>query len=339
MATPAKPEKNSITIEELSALNDEIIALVKAGVPLHHGLDLLGADLPGRLGKFTSRVAEELKLGRSLTEALENSGDGVPAVYLAVVNAGLRSGHLASALQGLSTTARQVAEIRRVTGAALIYPVVVVLLAWTFFCMLATKLPWLTNIGENLALWGFLVPVVFVSGLILWWILSARATSLNKQSSQFLFGWVPALGGLSYYGRAATFAEVLALLIEHEVPLGESLRLATDASGSPQLRQAGNQLAESFEKGAEPATIDQQIGELPSLVGWLIQMQTNATSLAQGIRHVAASYRRRAEISADWARFYLPVFLTLGLGGLATATYAAVVLVPWFQSLHELAMP
>ena len=53
---------SAITLEELTALNDEIAALVRVGVPLEDGLSRLGEDLPGRLGQLASRLADQLQL-------------------------------------------------------------------------------------------------------------------------------------------------------------------------------------------------------------------------------------------------------------------------------------
>ena len=39
-----------VSLDDLIALNDEIIALIRAGVPLERGLAGLADDLPGRLG-------------------------------------------------------------------------------------------------------------------------------------------------------------------------------------------------------------------------------------------------------------------------------------------------
>ena len=52
MTSPSS--KPVITLDQLVALNDEIAALVRAGVPLDRGLRSLGEDLPGRLGRFAS---------------------------------------------------------------------------------------------------------------------------------------------------------------------------------------------------------------------------------------------------------------------------------------------
>ena len=47
----------SITIDQLLALNEEIAALVRAGVPLERGLVVAGRDLRGRLGRIATALS------------------------------------------------------------------------------------------------------------------------------------------------------------------------------------------------------------------------------------------------------------------------------------------
>ena len=68
MTSPSS--KPVITLDQLVALNDEIAALVRAGVPLDRGLRSLGEDLPGRLGRFARQLSERIARGESLTDAL-----------------------------------------------------------------------------------------------------------------------------------------------------------------------------------------------------------------------------------------------------------------------------
>ena len=77
-----------ITIDELAALNDEIAALVRAGVPLDRGLLQAGSELPGGLKRITQALGERLSRGETLTEALEAESQSTPPLYRAVVEAG-----------------------------------------------------------------------------------------------------------------------------------------------------------------------------------------------------------------------------------------------------------
>ena len=60
-----------VTIDQLTALNEEIVALVRAGAPLERGLLNAGEDLPGRLGAVTKVLASRLERGEDLSSALE----------------------------------------------------------------------------------------------------------------------------------------------------------------------------------------------------------------------------------------------------------------------------
>ena len=105
------------SLEDLIALNDEIAALARAGMPLERGLLDLGRDVPGRLGAMTTALGERMSRGEGLAEAIAAQGDRLPPMYRAVVEAGIRSGRLPVALEGLAGVARRVVETRRVGGA------------------------------------------------------------------------------------------------------------------------------------------------------------------------------------------------------------------------------
>ena len=78
----------SITIEQLLALNEEIRALVRAGVPLERGLSVAARELRGKLGKITRALGDRLARGESLSQALEGEKQSLPPLYRAVVEAG-----------------------------------------------------------------------------------------------------------------------------------------------------------------------------------------------------------------------------------------------------------
>ena len=62
-----------MTLEDVIALNDEIAALVRAGVPLETGLAQLQGDLPRGLRQVTAMLAERTARGESLAEAIRTT--------------------------------------------------------------------------------------------------------------------------------------------------------------------------------------------------------------------------------------------------------------------------
>jgi general secretion pathway protein F len=190
----------SMSLEDLVALNDEIAGLVRAGVPLEVGLAGWGRDLPGELGRIASRLGEAVAQGQSLSESLAAQRDRIPPVYTALVTAGLRCGHLPAALESLTTTARNLAEVRGAIGLAVLYPLILVLLAYGLFILLATttisavlklyEAPpprlWsmIAQLGQFASSWiGLIPPLVVILAAAIWWYRTRRAIVIETGSA------------------------------------------------------------------------------------------------------------------------------------------------------------
>lgn len=337
-----------VTVDELVALNDEMASLARTGVPLEHGLRLLSTDLPGRLGKLAGVLSERLERGQSLVQVLSESGDAFSPAYCAVVAAGLRSGRLAAALEGISTTARRVTELRRMLIAAMVYPLIVLAVASLLFAftvsttapvvaaaysMLDTPRPawyeWSLTVADQiqrLLPWFWLVLLACVG---IWLYCSARAVSWDSGGMKGLFSVARVLR----LGRTATLVEILTLMVEQGVPLDEAVELSSAASGDASLRRSGQQLAESLrrgETGGKPP-----VG-FPPFLGWLMLSGTRQQHLARALRQAGEGYRRKALRWGSWLGIYLPIFLSAGIGGGVVLLYVLLVLAPFYNLLYEL---
>src|SRR3954470_8499922 len=177
-----------ISVEELGALNDEIAALVRAGVPLERGLLRAGSDLSGGLKRITQALGARLGRGESLGQALEAEKGATPPLYRAVVEAGARSGRLPAALEGLARYVRSYSEARSSIGVALWYPILVLSLAYALFLGLVFEviprfigafevlglgvirpLHWLADLGELAPYWWPVGPVLLAALGFAWW--------------------------------------------------------------------------------------------------------------------------------------------------------------------------
>src|SRR5206468_2843247 len=108
--TQCRPFMNA---EDLIALNEEIAGMARAGLPLDQGLAALAREMGrGRLQRVTAGVAEDLRAGRTLPEALARQGGRVPPYYAGLVTAGIRSGRVGEVLATLTLYARSVADLR-----------------------------------------------------------------------------------------------------------------------------------------------------------------------------------------------------------------------------------
>jgi type II secretory pathway component PulF len=346
----------TVTLDDLIALNDEMLALVRAGVPLGQGLAEVGHDVRGSLARTTATLATRLERGESLPQALAASGGMFPPLYRAIVEAGIKSGRLPAALETTSALMRRMADLRRLVLLAMVYPLIVFFVGYGLFILFVLKiLPTLLSasptphppavvrtlagLRNGVEWWGPILPTIVLTGAILWWLRSRQALVLQSGGAARIFGWTPSFRKLLAESRAASFADMLALLVEHQTPLGESVVLAAEATGDPRLTLSAKHLASDISAGVaagEPEALAPGTAEIPPLLRWLIATGGNQTTFATALRDAADTYRRRAIRRADWLRLYLPMLLTLGIGGTVVVLYALSLFVPWTSMLYQL---
>ena len=183
--------------------------------------------------------------------------------------------------------------------------------------------------GRTADVWGPVVPLAVVVPVALWWYCSRRAGwQYRRVGNRFL-----PTARLLRYGRIATFADVLALLVEHDAPLAESMVLAADASGDAGLARGARSLAGEIQRGGNAGATLATAEGCPPLLAWLLSRGSTQPGLAESLRRTAESYRRRAVQLDDRLRLYLPLVLTLLIGGTAVVIYAVSVFLPWYDLL------
>jgi type II secretory pathway component PulF len=344
-----------ITLDQLLALNDEIAALVRAGVPLERGLQVAGRDLRGRLGRVSSALGERLNRGESLSDALQSEEESVPPLYRAVVQAGARSGRLAVALEGLAEYVRGYSEARAAIGLALWYPLLVLALAYGLLVGLVSLavpryvsafealdvpapavLRLLSKIGETVHYWWPIGPILLFI-LLIAWIRSGTAARFQSPSWAWLriFPWMKSI--LANY-ETASFSDLLALLLEHNVAYPTALVLAAESTGNRKLTEGAHRLAEGISRGEPMATAMADLDRrafLPML-RWVLASGQEQGSMVNSLHSLAQTYRKRARFQAEKLSIFLPVILMLVVGASAALLYALALFIPLVDLLHGL---
>ena len=363
----------SVRLEELLALNDEIGALIRAGVPLDLGLRQYGMlnqpGIPGEykeknavstaLGRLSSRLADRISAGDSLQAAIDHEGDHLPGIYRAVVEAGIRAGRLPEALETLSVVARVLLKLHRQVIAALIYPAIVVGLVWLMLIAFSGfMIPRFLHIWESLHLergpainivamiretmpyWGIGTPVVAVVAFF-WLRVSGNRNSESPagrlvESRLHSFAWIP---GVVRNYEYATFLKILALLVEHETPLHEALVLAGHSTGNRQIIIDSTKIAQRIQNGDSLQESLQPATRLPKFLRWMLRSGAENGKLNETLKLAADVYEKRASRHAELLRVVLPVVLTVFVAGSVTLLYGVVLFAPISELYDRLGDP
>lgn len=348
---PATP----LTLDQLAALSDEIAALARAGAPLDRGLRELGRELPGRLGKAAAEVGGGLAAGKELGTIVAEMGATLPPAYRTVIAAGLRAGRLPAALEDVARTARVVSQLRRSIGLALLYPLVVLSLTWVLglmvlFQVMPVMLDMLGEFGlisetANNVLaglrataigWGPLVPLALAVWFYWMWRRTGEVAAGVELHPLLSFGAVRSLALMQRAARCASLAELLALLLKHDVPLAEAVELATGAVGSHEIATSGQVLAARLRRGER---IEKPPPGFPPLLAWTISSGQAQGELAQTLARSAEVYRDEANRRSQWLTLYVPLVLTLVVCGGVVFVYAMLTLGPWIAIMRRISGP
>jgi type IV pilus assembly protein PilC len=133
-------KSRKITRHEFLVFNQELATLLKAGMPLVQSLDILRARMTNPVLKSVlDDVHEKVRGGTALSDAFGAHGDLFPSVYTASLMAGERSGNLDSVLRRFVAYSKTVDTVGTKTISAMIYPVILILLAIVLVSIIVLK--------------------------------------------------------------------------------------------------------------------------------------------------------------------------------------------------------
>lgn len=353
------PSRSELTLDDLLALNGELAAVVRAGVPIDLGLAGSGTEWRSNLARLTERLAVQVQQGRSLSEALADE-KSIPPMYRAVVDAGARAGRLPEALEGLSRFVLLLQNMRQQLRVTLITPAIVIALAYlvwlgflkyfvpeviTAIDMIRRQPDWLLTLlgtaSRTLDSWFWIPPLAVV---IVAFAIGRRGPNTAATPSVFglrgmgLFGFLPGIRRLVQSSELAAFSELTGLLVAHETPLPEALELSAAVLGDESLRSGAAQLIAGVRAG-NPLQTQIASSALPPYFRWLLQTGLMQGRLAQTLAEGADYYRRKASSLAQWAQVVYPAVIVAFVCGTLLLMYCLTLFLPYRELIMQYARP
>jgi type IV pilus assembly protein PilC len=259
--------KGSISSKDFLFFNQEMRALLKAGLPIIPSLTIL---LERRKNKTFRNslidVRTRVKAGEALSEAFAAQGELYPSLYAASLASGERSGELVTVLERFVAYLQKMLSIRRKVVSSLIYPAVLVMLSIVLLLLMVffiipkfneflvdfgTELPMLTRVmvgGSMFAKDHWMIIVGGILGsmaLFMWWI---RTDSGHVTWDRIKLR-APVLGAVMHNYAQNRFTRTLGTLQSGGIPLVTSLELAAGGVGNAVYEQALLQVAERVREG------------------------------------------------------------------------------------------
>jgi general secretion pathway protein F len=141
-----------VGVADIAMMTRQLATLVSAGIPLVESVSALTEQVDKlELKKVLTQVRDRLNEGSSLAKALEPHPTIFPNLYVNMVAAGEASGTLETVLERLSDFMEGQAKLRGKVGAALAYPVLMLLIGTVLISiMMVVVVPKVTSIFASL---------------------------------------------------------------------------------------------------------------------------------------------------------------------------------------------
>ena len=333
-----------VTHDQLGNLTRELATLLRAGLPLDRALEILiqlAAAPP--VAALLQQVRDDVRGGKSLSQALDARRDVFSRFYVNIVRAGEAGGALGVVLTRLADTMERNKELRDSVTAALIYPTILILVAVASVMVL---LVWVVpQFEQTFAQAGKALPiatqVVVVVGKFLrawWWalligiVVIALWTRRRLHNPGVRLRWdarvlrMPLVGELVLKVEVARFARTLATLLANGVTLLAGLAIVKETLGNVMLAGALDGVIARLREGKGFGAPLAATGLYPRLATQMILVGEESGRMEEMLTRVAEVYDREVQVAIKRFLAILEPVLILGLAVLIGGIVFSILL-------------
>jgi len=339
--------RSRISQREFLFFNQELRALLKAGLPVLASLDIL---IERRKNQVFKRALEDIRdrvrSGQSLSEGFAAQGDVFPKLYASSLASGERSGELPTMLSRFVDYSKTVLGIRRKVVSALVYPAILLCLCIALICLmffyiipkfrefidtLGGELPLPTQIlmGTSAFLASNWLVVVLITvtttGAFLAWVRTAPGRLWMDGFKMK----IPLVGSVIHDYAQTRFTRTLGTLVAGGIPLVNALELSARAVTNLVFERALLLVAERVREGQALWESLEKTHLLSDIAVEMVKVGESTGALDEMLNY--ASEFTEEEIDHKLSRVVtlieplMLIFMAVVVGGMLLAIYLPLI--------------
>lgn len=338
--------KRSIKLDQLASFARQLATLVDSGIPLVQALGILTEQSENKyLGSIIFKIKQDIEQGVNFCDSLKKYPAIFSELFVNMAKAGEASGMLNNVLERLATYLEKTASFIRKVKSALVYPVLVVIIAISITAFLLIKVvPTFKGIFEML---GGALPVptailIFISdllrknfiilaGILLlasFFIKSYTKTKKGEYNFHKMMLKLPIFGTLFRNMAVAKFSRTFSTLVKSGVPILVSLEIVAKTSGNRIVEEAIEKSRLSIREGEPIAQPLSASNIFPPMVTRMISVGEQTGELEKMLGKIADFYEEQVDITlANLSNMIEPlviVFLGVIIGGIVIALFLPI---------------
>ncbi len=342
-----------VPVRPLLLFNQELAALLRAGLPLLQALDLVLERLKEpEFRAIVEQVRERVKSGSELSDAFAEFSDQLPTLYPATLKAGERSGEMESVIRRFIRYQRLVMDARKRVVSALVYPAALVGLSvvmiaimtlyviprfTVFYGDMNAELPLLTRVILGISEfvmgnWYFLLAGTAAGVFVFnrWRRTLAGAVAIDRMKVR-----LPLLGGIFHRMALAELCRSLATLLSGGIPLLSALETAVGSIGNLYMRSAMEPTIQQVREGTAFHEALEATGEAEDIVIDMVKVGEATGALDVMLSNVSDFFDEETETRLQRLLGLIEPVMLVFMGVIITVLLLSVYL-PMFGALGNL---
>lgn len=335
--------RKAVSKQERMVFTRQLAALVGAGTPLVHALDLLvRQERNPDWRAVIAGLADVIRSGGTLAGGVGRHPKIFDRLYVGMITAGESSGKLEIVLERLARHLEKSGRIEARVKSAMIYPLVIMAVAVAIVTALmifvvprfekiflsvlkGAPLPALTSgvLGASRFVQAHWLMILGAAVLVgaggRWW----RHSAAGARAFDRLILRLPVLGDLLLKTAVARFSRTLGTMLMSGVPMLQALHLARDACGNILLAETVEDVRRRVREGESVAQPLAASGVFPVVVAGMVEVGEETGALPAMLGHVADMYDEEVDHAvAGLTSLIEPVMIVLMAGIVGTIVIA-----------------
>ncbi len=304
--------KRGISTQQFLLFNQELLALVRAGLPILQSFDImLERQKHVRFREILTDVRDKLKSGVALSDAFASYGDIFPPIYSTSLRAGERSGDLEGVLRRFLRYQKIIVNLRKRVIGALIYPSILITLSVAMVTVMLTvvipkfaefyagfnaQLPWITlsaislaeTLRSNLILILLSAVVAFVA--FRRWVDTTGRVLFDRFKLR-----IPLAGGILHRFAIMQFTQSLGTLLSGGTPMVPSIEIASQSVTNQMISGKIFGIVQNVREGEPLWRSLDSTGVISDLAVEMIKVGESTGALTEMLTNVSEFYDEEIE--------------------------------------------
>ena len=353
----SQPAPKNLTVpqKDLLVFFRQLAVILQSGVPLAQGLLLISDNMTNqRFAGCIQHIAVRLSAGEELSLSLRIYPKVFEPLAVGLIEAGEAGGILEQVLDRVALLLEERAKIRGQIIGALIYPVIVLVLATVvslgllifivprfkaMFDGMGAELPALTSflleLSKAITTFEFAIGAPVTLAIIVIGFSRYYNTTQGRYTIDKLILRIPLFGDLILRSEMASMSDTLATLVNAGIPIVEGLERCISASSNELTRRTLIQGISLVKQGQELNYSLGRSGMFPKLVISMIKIGEETGQLSFMLEKLAIFYKREVEstvTSLTKAMEPAVVFVVAGIVG----TIVIALYLPMFSLITNM---